>query len=471
LAKRRKSSANVKATRAVVRSRRPGQAAPVGYAQLLKEIKARIQQSQTRAIFAANAELIHLYWDIGRMIDDRQRQEGWGAAVIPRLARELHNELPEERGFSERNIKRMLVFYRGYPDPIAIVPQPVAQLPGPSSAAAREPGRAAVLPQAVAKLPGPSSASTRGSGRTAIVPQPVAQLPGTARVSPPLAHPSAGDHSILWLIPWGHHALLMEQVDDLSTRRWYMEQTLANGWSRAVLLFMVRSAAHFRQGAAVTNFDRVLPSPQSDLVRQALKDPYIFDFLTLEEPFHERELETGLIRHLEKFLLALGQGFAFVGRQYRIEVGDTEFYIDLLFYHLVLRAFIVIDLKKGAFRPEYAGKLNFYCNVINDRLRHPTDQPTIGLILCQGKDRTLAEYALAGIDKPIGVSSYELTRALPPSLQSALPTVEEIEAELGEPTAKSTAKPNSPANLRSRKVASKPITPTKKKLTKKVRRR
>jgi hypothetical protein len=168
-------------------------------------------------------------------------------------------------------------------------------------------------------------------------------------------------------------------------------------------------------------------------VKQALKDPYIFDFLTLDEPFHERELETELVRHLEKFLLELGQGFAFVGRQYRITVGEDDFYIDLFFYHLRLRAFVVIDLKTGPFKPEYAGKLNFYCNVVNDQLRHEHDHPTIGLILCQTKDNVLAEYALSGIDKPIGVASYELTRALPKSLQSALPTVEQIEAELSTP--------------------------------------
>jgi predicted nuclease of restriction endonuclease-like (RecB) superfamily len=360
-------------------------AAPVGYAQLLKEIKDRIQQSQTRAIFLVNAELIRLYWDIGRMIDERQRLEGWGTAVIPRLARELHNELPEEKGYSERNIKRMLAFYRAYRDPAAIVPQAVAQL------AAAPKG-----PRAVARTP-------------------------------------ALQDSLLWAIPWGHHALLMEKVGDVSARRWYMEQTLASGWSRDVLSMAVKSDAYRRRGGAVTNFDRILPAPQSDLARQTLKDPYIFDFVTLDKPFRERELETSLIHHLEKFLLELGQGFAFVGRQYRIEVDGTDFYIDLLFYHLKLRAFVVIDLKAGAFRPEFAGKINFYCNVVNDTLRHPMDQPTIGLILCQGKDRMLAEYALSGIDKPIGVSSYELTRALPESLQSALPTVEEIEAELDEP--------------------------------------
>jgi predicted nuclease of restriction endonuclease-like (RecB) superfamily len=209
-----------------------------------------------------------------------------------------------------------------------------------------------------------------------------------------------------------------------------MEQTLTNGWSRNVLTLMIESQAHRRSGKTVSNFDQLLPSPQSDLVQQTLKDPYIFDFLTLEEPFHERELEHQLVRHLEKFLLELGRGFAFVGRQYKLTVGDEDFHTDLLFYHLHLRAFVVIDLKTGPFKPEYAGKLNFYCNVVNDQLRHKDDQPTIGLILCQTKDNVLAEYALAGIDKPIGVSSYELTRALPASLQSALPTVEQIEAEL-----------------------------------------
>ena len=210
-----------------------------------------------------------------------------------------------------------------------------------------------------------------------------------------------------------------------------MRATLENGWSRNTLALMIDGSAHQRQGQAVTNFSQLLPAPQSDLAPQTLKDPYIFDFLTLEEPFHERELEAGLVRHLEKFLIELGQGFAFVGRQYRLDVGDDDYYIDLLFYHLRLRAFVVIDLKTGAFKPEYAGKLNFYCNVVNDRLRHETDAPTIGLILCQTKDNVLAEYSLSGIDKPIGVSSYQLTRTLPERLQSALPTVDQIEAELG----------------------------------------
>ncbi|MBX3427114.1 MAG: DUF1016 family protein [Pirellulales bacterium] len=360
----------------------------MGFAALLGDVKLRIQSAQTRAMTAVNAELVRLYWDIGRLIDERQQTEGWGASVIPRLAAELCNELPEVKGFSARNIGRMIAFFREYPDPALILPQAVAKLPTGQK-----------LPQAVAK--------------------------------------TAGD-SLLWAVPWGHHAWLLEKVKNPAHRRWYMEQTLAGGWSRNILTLMIDSQAHERAGKAVTNFDQLLPGAQSDLAQQALKDPYIFDFLTLTEPFQERELETGLLAHLEKFLLELGQGFAFVGRQYRLDVGEEDYYIDLLFYHLRLRAFVVIDLKKGSFKPEYAGKLNFYCNVVNDQLRHADDQPTIVLILCQSKDNVLAEYALSGIDKPIGVSSYELTRALPPALQSALPTVEEIEAEIGavEATAK-----------------------------------
>ena len=349
---------------------------PSGFADLLGEVKLHIQTAQTRAMFSVNAELIRLYWDIGRLIEDRQQREGWGASVIPRLSAELRNELPELKGFSERNIKRMLTFHREYPSPGEIVPQAVAQLEGDT-----------ISSQAVAK-----------TKRAEKVPQAVAQTP---------------EGSLLWQIPWGHHIWLIEKVKDLTARRWYMQQTLAGGWSRNVLTLMIESDAHRRTGKAVNNFEQRLPAPQSDLVQQTLKDPYIFDFLTLAEPFQERELETELVRHLEKFLLELGQGFAFVGRQYRVTAGENDFYIDLLFYHLRLRAFVVIDLKTGPFKPEYAGKLNFYCNIVNDQLRHEQDRPTIGMILCQTKDNVLAEYALTGIDKPIGVSSYELTRALP----------------------------------------------------------
>ena len=274
--------------------------------------------------------------------------------------------------------------------------------------------------------------------------------------------------SLLWSIPWFHQIVLMEKVKDRTTRLWYMQQTLTHGWSRNVLLLMIKSEAHARQGQAITNFERLLPPPQSDLVQQTLKDPYIFDFLTLQEPFHERELETNLLHQLERFLLELGQGFAFVGRQYYLKVGDREFYIDLLFYHLKLRCFVVIDLKKGEFKPEYAGKMNFYLSVVDDQLRHVVDAPSIGLILCQDRNHIVAEYTLRGVDKPIGISEYELTRALPPNLKSALPTVEEIEAELAD---SASAHPSEPAALPApkKRKAVKSSKPAKKKQPKKGR--
>jgi predicted nuclease of restriction endonuclease-like (RecB) superfamily len=353
------------------------------YSALLADIKTRIRQAQHRGMLAVNAEMVRLYWDIGRLIQDRQRQEGWGTGVIPRLARDLRNELPELKGFSERNIGYMIRFAREY-DTSIILQQPVAKLPVPTNTAE----------------------NLAPSGTPTLVQDLVVQL------------------------PWGHNIVLMERIKDLPTRLWYARQVINQGWSRDTLASMIKSRVHLRHGAAVTNFASRLPASQSELAKQLLKDPYIFDFLTLEEPFHERELETGLVRHLEKFLLELGQGFAFVGRQYPLSVGEDDFYIDLLFYHLKLRAFVVIELKRGRFRPEYAGKMNFYCSIVDDKLRHETDQPTIGLILCQTKDRFIAEYALRDINKPIGVADYELTRALPDNLKSSLPSIEEIEAEL-----------------------------------------
>ncbi len=353
------------------------------YPVLLAEIKQLIQQGQARAILAVNQEMLALYWDIGRLIDARQKQQGWGAGVIPRLAKDLHNELPEEKGFSERNIKLMVQFFREYPTLFgspAIGQPPVAQLPESSA---------------------PASTSPQGQ-------------PAVAQ------------------IPWAHNVLLMQRLKEPVVRQWYAEATLAYGWSRSILHMQIESAVHTRQGKVTSNFALRLPPPQSDLARQALKDPYLFDFLTLAEPFHERELETGLIAHLEKFLLELGQGFAFVGRQYHVDVGDQDFYIDLLFYHLRLRCFIVIELKRGKFKPEYAGKMNFYCSVVDDVLKHENDAPTIGLILCQQQNEVIAEYALRGVDKPIGVSTFDLTRALPTELASSLPSIEQIEQELAD---------------------------------------
>ena len=360
------------------------------YPLLLNDIKRRIQTAQAWASFSANREMLALYWDIGRILDTKKKIEGWGSKVLKRLADDLKNELPGIRGFSERNLKRMIQFFQEYPHLFEKGPPPVAQL--------RTEIGAGKGPPVVAQLE---------------ISKDSVQLP-------------------VLNLPWSHNTLLIQMVKDMNIRRWYMEQALAEGWSRNVLQAMIKGRTHERQGQAVSNFDLLLPPPQSDMAKQALKDPYVFDFLTLEAPFRERELELGLIRHLEKFLLELGAGFAFVGRQVHLDVAEEDFYIDLLFYHLQLRSFVVVDLKIGPFKPEYAGKINFYCNVVDDQMRHETDHPTIGLILCQDKKKILAEYALRGMNKPIGVSEYELTRTLPDELKSSLPSIEELEKELTE---------------------------------------
>lgn len=339
------------------------------YGKLLNEIKSRVKTAQIKATLSANATMIEMYWDIGEMIYRQQQKYGWGANITRKLENDMKNELPEMKGFSERNLKFMVQFFKEYNHEFQIGKQAASQL------------------------------------------EKVKQLVSQ--------------------IPWGHNILLMQKIKSIEIRYQYMQETITQGWSRNVLSLMLKNKWHERQGKIISNFANTLPKPQSDFSRQMLKDPYIFDFITIAEPFNERELETELIKHLEKFLIELGAGFAFVGRQYHLEISDKDFYIDLLFYHLKLRSFIVIELKKGEFKPEYAGKLNFYCSAVDDLLKHSNDQPTIGLILCQSKDKIFAEYALKDINKPIGISEYELTKAIPDNLKSSLPSIDEIEAEFG----------------------------------------
>ena len=231
-------------------------------------------------------------------------------------------------------------------------------------------------------------------------------------------------------LPWFHLCTLLDKVKDPEQRSWYAGKTLEHGWSRQVLTMQIETAAYTRAGSAVTNFGETLPPPQSDLARDALKDPYIFDFLGLSEDAQERDIEQALTRHITRFLLELGAGFAFVGRQYRLEVGGDEFFIDLLFYHLKLRCYVVVELKTTPFRPEYAGQLNFYLSAIDAQVKAEDDQPTIGLLLCKEKNRLVAEYALRGVAKPMGVAEYQLLRQVPESLETTLPSIDQIEAEL-----------------------------------------
>jgi predicted nuclease of restriction endonuclease-like (RecB) superfamily len=230
-------------------------------------------------------------------------------------------------------------------------------------------------------------------------------------------------------IPWFHNVILIQRLKDPVQRLWYAQKTLEHGWSRNMLVLQIESGLHLRQGKAVTNFKATLPPPQSDLAEQAVKDPYVFDFMAMTESLRERQLEAGLLDQIQRFLIELGVGFAFVGRQVRLEVGGKEYFIDLLFYHLRLRCYVVVELKAGEFKPEYAGKMNFYLSAADERLRHPDDKPSIGLILCKAKHRLTAEYSLRGISTPIGVADWKAP-AVPDALRRALPSVAQLEAEL-----------------------------------------
>ena len=370
---------------------------PSDYVEFLESLKTRVRQAQTKAMLSVNHEMIALYWDIGRQIVERQERDGWGKSVVDRLAADIQQAFPGIGGFSPSNVWRMRAFFLAYRPTTEFLAQPVREL-------AREPKVA----QAVREIgePIPSQAVTELN--LPILPQPMAG------------------------IPWGQNVLIFERLKDRSERAWYAAKTLEHGWSRAVLTVQIESDLYGRQGKAVSNFAGTLPAPQSDLAQQALKDPYLFDFLTLQDEAIERDLETGLVDHIQKFLLELGAGFAFVGRQMPLVVGEEDFYIDLLFYHLKLRSFVVIDLKMRKFTPEDAGKMNFYLSAIDSQMRHPDDAPSIGLVLCKTHDRITAEYALRDIAKPIGVAEWQtkLVQSLPDSLKGSLPSIAEIEAEL-----------------------------------------
>ena len=349
-----------------------------GYKLFIKDIKARIRSAQIKASFSVNAELIFLYWDIGEAVVERQVKDGWGASVIDHMCRDIQKDFPGIEGFSVSNISRMRAFYLAWKDGSAISAQLVPKLKDEDS----------------------------------------------ARTAPKILE-------LLSRIPWGHNVELLFKIKNKQQRVWYAQKILEHGWSRPVLIHQMEADACSRHGKAVTNFQITLPPPQSDLARQIIKDPYNFDFLTLKNDYNERVLEAALMDEVQKFLLELGTGFTFVGRQVHLKVGDQNFYIDLLFYHLKLRCFVVIDLKTEAFKPEFAGKINFYLSAVDDLMRHPDDQPSIGIILCKTRNKVIAEYALRDVKKPVGVSSYvtRLVEKLPQKFEGMLPSIKDIEKE------------------------------------------
>lgn len=337
------------------------------YIKWISSLKVKFKQAQLKAATKVNSTLLNFYWELGEEIVSKQKDTTWGSNFIPQLSRDLQKEFPDIKGFSERNIKYMRQLILFY------------------------------IPK-----------SSKGQ-------QLVAQ----------------NTKQLVSQIPWGQNIVILTKCKNLDEALFYVSETIENGWSRAVLTHQIESNLWKRQGKAITNFTERMPKVDSDLANQIIKDPYDFEFLTLTKDFKEKELEKGLVTHITQFLLELGSGFAFVGKQVPLTVGNKDFYIDLLFYHIKLRCYVVIELKAVDFEPEFAGKLNFYLNVVDGELKHKDDNPTIGMLLCKGKDKMVVEYALKNIDSPIGVSEYQITESLPKEFQSALPTVEQIEAEFG----------------------------------------
>lgn len=333
------------------------------YLEWVKELKEKVRLAQIKAAVKVNSTLLRFYWELGSEIVEKQKNSNWGDGFIKQLSKDLTTEFPEMKGFSYSNIKYIRQWYLFW-----------------------------------------SQAKIKSQ-----------QLVGELEELP------------IFQIPWGHNIVIISKTNSIEEALFYAQKTIENGWSRNVLIHQIESGLFERSGKAIANFERVLPAPQSDLAQQTLKDPYNFDFLIMREKYNERELENALIKNITDFLLELGSGFSYVGKQYKLTVDNEDFYIDLLFYNIKLHSYVVIELKTGKFKPEYAGKLNFYISAVDNILKTEKDNSTIGLIICKEKKRTVVEYALNDITKPMGVSEYKLTKLLPEKYKLSLPSIEEIE--------------------------------------------
>lgn len=347
-----------------------------GYQRWLKTLKANFRSVQQKASISVNQQLLLFYWELGKEIVDRQENHKWGSGFLTHLSKDLSNEFKDVKGFSKRNLQFMRKWYLFW-------------------------------------------------NNSNFAKQAVSQLSDT-----PQTKDSVLD--MITNVPWGHNILITSKCKTIEEAIFYVSEIIQNGWSRDVLRHQIESQLYQREGKAITNFKTTLPKFQSDLAQQTLKDPYIFDFLAMTKDYSERDLENQLTEHITQFLLELGTGFAFIGRQVALNVSNRNFFIDLLFYHTKLHCYIVLELKTGQFEPEYAGKLNFYIKAVDEQLKTEKDESTIGLLLCKEKDKLIAEYALSDIHKPMGISEYHLTQMLPNDLRSSLPSIKQIEKELSD---------------------------------------
>ena len=401
------------------------------YKDLLIEVKSRIKEAQVKTVSAANSQLLLLYWQLGNYILTNQKAKGWGAKIIDLLAADLKKEFPQIKGLSARNLKYMRKFAEQYNAAVLDVftsfekqlkPATAFSQPIVAELLSANKDQLIIVQQPAALITQPPVAKS-AKAKKSIVQQVAAQLQEEVFLG-----------SIIARISWSHHLVLMDKEPHLGKCFWYMLNSLEHGNSRNVLAMQIESGLFERQIAAkkITNFTKTLPPPQSDFANYLLKDPYIFDFVQAKEKADERNIEEQLAEHITKFLLELGQGFAFIGRQIHFEIGGNDFYADLLFYHTSLHCYVVVELKARPFEPGDASQLNFYVNVVNDKLKKPGDNDTIGLLLCKGKNEVVAEYSLKGYNNAIGISDYQISKAIPEELKSALPQIEDIENKLNE---------------------------------------
>ena len=382
-------------------------------------VGSEIEQAQVRLITAANAQMLFHYWKMGNYILYHQNLQGWGSKIIKQLAKAIRLNYPEKKGYSERNLTYMCQFARSYPlNVLRSFIDTDARLSVPSIQKVAD---------EVLKL---------NNGQ--FTQEPLAQIQNVAKTVSAIYRITIEDIEKLFLaspvarINWASHVIMLNNSLPLGVKYWYMKQSVEMGWSSNVLKIQIETNLYNRQisNNKVNNFTATLPAPQSDLANYLLKDPYIFDLAGAKEKADERDIEEQLVKHVTRYLLEMGNGFAFVARQKHFQIGNSDFFADLILYSIPLHAYIVVELKATPFKPEYAGQLNFYINVVDDKLRGENDNKTIGLLLCKGKDEVVAQYALTGYDQPIGISDYQLSKAIPENLKSALPSVEEVEEEL-----------------------------------------
>ena len=400
-------------------------------------VGSEIEQAQVRLITAANAQMLFHYWKMGNYILYHQNLQGWGSKIIKQLAKAIRFNYPEKKGYSERNLTYMCQFARSYPlNVLRSFIDTDARLSVPSIQNVTDEVLKLNNGQFTQELT--AQIQSTDSQLLEFTQEPLAQIQNVAKTVSAIYRITIEDIEKLFLaspvarINWASHVIMLNNSLPLGVKYWYMKQSVEMGWSSNVLKIQIETNLYNRQisNNKVNNFTATLPAPPSDLANYLLKDPYIFDLAGAKEKADERDIEEQLVKHVTRYLLEMGNGFAFVARQKHFQIGNSDFFADLILYSIPLHAYIVVELKATPFKPEYAGQLNFYINVVDDKMRGENDNKTIGLLLCKGKDEVVAQYALTGYDQPIGISDYQLSKVIPENLKSVLPSIEEVEEEL-----------------------------------------